>query len=156
MRQRVRVGQQAAALPQRVTLRGHLGRHGKRGCRDKQGLQRCPSGKAGLDGLGQVVPVTEAEPNTKWDDGLSPNPLFSFYHESSRIRHWSFSAVGDSFLCQTERINKHHKGGDLFMDMKGGICKVCVRTAKSHERVAWSEYVASECAVSLVQRHRVD
>jgi len=78
----------------------------------------------------------------QWNGGLSPKPLYSFFHVKTRCRHWSFeSAKPISFLCSVAPNQRYKPGGDLHMDISKGVCCNCVK--KAQECSEWSAYVLS-------------
>lgn len=53
----------------------------------------------------------------EWDNGLSSQPLFSFYHKKTRCRHWSYERSKPvHFLCHVAPNPQYSKGGELHMD----------------------------------------
>ena len=77
-----------------------------------------------------------------WDSGLSPEPLYSFYHTKTRCRHWSFEPRKPiSFLCSVAPNLNYKKGGELHMDISKGVCKNCISKAEACSK--WAQYLAS-------------
>ena len=93
--------------------------------------------------LAEPQPI-DTLPLPHWDDGLSPSPLFSFYHVKKYTRHWSKTPMGERFICSYSRTNNHKRGGNLCMDIKGGVCAHCVTKAQQDPTVKWREYVAQD------------
>ena len=90
--------------------------------------------------------IVTTEPHQEvWDDGLSPYPLYSFYHKKSRLRHWSASAMpGDGFICIVIPSENHIRGGDPRFNLQGGVCKTCIDFVQSHSWVKWQAYFESQ------------
>ena len=99
--------------------------------------------------LGQRISADTLDVDVPWNQGLSPEPLYSFYHTKSHTRHWSYSDKGTTFICPTARTNKHVPGGNLFMDIRAGVCRACVRKASTDDRVMWKAYMARESRVFM-------
>ena len=79
-----------------------------------------------------------------WDDGLSPEPLYSFQHGETKCRHWAWSENPDKFMCSTEKGEKHHRGGNAHMDILKGICAKCLHKASVNLGVQFRQYVANQ------------
>ena len=94
--------------------------------------------------LQEAISRSESRKLTKeWDKGLSPKPLYSFYHQQTRCRHWSFESYKPiSFLCQVAPNLNYSRGGDLHMDIRAGICRNCIKKAGSCSE--WSTYMANQ------------
>ncbi len=82
----------------------------------------------------------ELSENNLWDDGLSPKPLYSFFHKKNQTRHWSKWPDGCGFICPTARSLEHYKGGDPRMDLHKGICMKCIDTVQTMHWVDWKDY----------------
>ena len=79
-----------------------------------------------------------------WDDGLSPEPLYSFQHEETKCRHWALSEDPGKFICSTEKGEKHHRGGNAHMDILKGICAKCLHKASVNPGVQFRQYVTNQ------------
>ena len=78
----------------------------------------------------------------KWDSGLSPEPLHSFYHTKTRCRHWSFEPRKQiSFLCSVAPNLNYKEGGELHMGISKGVCKNCIGKAEACSK--WAQYLTS-------------
>ena len=79
-----------------------------------------------------------------WDDGLSPEPLYSFQHGETKCRHWAWSENPDKLICSTEKGEKHHRGGNAHMDILKGICAKCLHKASVNPGVRFRQYVTNQ------------
>jgi len=98
------------------------------------------------------LPVPPPRENELRDNGLSPEPLYSFFHKRSKARHWSQTTLGVSFICNTVPSNLHARGGDPRFNLQGGVCKTCIDYVQSHEKVKWRAYFESQNFVPPCRR----
>ena len=96
--------------------------------------------------LSKDAEATPPEPKEElWDDGLSPYPLYSFYHKKSRLRHWSTSTTtGDGFICTVIPGPNHIRGGDPRFNLQGGVCRTCIDFVQAYKGVKWQSYFESQ------------
>ena len=81
---------------------------------------------------------------SSWDEGLSPEPLYSFQHGETKCRHWALSENPGKFICSTERGEKHHRGGNAHMDILKRICTKCLHKVSVNPGVQFRQYVANQ------------
>ena len=89
--------------------------------------------------LRDIVPEEDLE--QVWENGLAPDPLYSFYHDKSRVRHWAWTEDPVVFLCNRQVSEHHLRGGCVQVDLLHGMCQDCVRVAKSDKKVQYAEYM---------------
>ena len=92
--------------------------------------------------LRDLVPVHTVD--SSWDDGLSPEPLYSCQHGETKCTHWALFENPDKFICSTDKGDKHHRGGNALMDFWKGICAKCLHKAGVNPGVQFRQYVANQ------------